>query len=105
MWIFLQKKKAKNYSEETVNQSDKVVLENHNDNSSSLESGYGDSLKEHSTQHVMPQKENEKENYPEITKKTESELLLEEYDSDGSFIGNDSMNETEESAESDDKEE
>ena len=102
---FSPKKKATNNSEETVNQSDKVVLENHNDNSSSLESGYGDSLKEHSTQHVMPQKENEKETYPEITKKTESELLLEEYDSDGSFIGNDSMNETEESAESDDKEE
>ena len=38
-------------------------------------------------------------------KKTESELLLEEYDGDGSFIGIDSMNETEESAESDDKEE
>ena len=82
-------------TEETVKQSN-------NDNISSFESGYGDSLKEDLIQHVMPHYQSEKAKDKEITTKTRSQLLLEEFDSDGNYIGNDS--DTEESAKSADEE-
>ena len=67
-----------------------------------LVNGYGDSLKEDLIQHVMPQNQSEKAKDKEITKKTMIQLLLEQFDSHGSYIGNDS--DTEESAESADEE-
>ena len=41
-------------------------------------------------QHEMPLKETEKEKDLEITTKTRSQFLLDEFDSDGNYIGNDS---------------
>ena len=72
-------------AEETVKQSN-------GDTICSFESGYGDSLKEDASHHVMPTKKDEDK---DITTKTRSQLLLEEFDSDGNYIGSDS--DTEES--------
>jgi hypothetical protein len=68
-------------AEETVKQSN-------DDNMGSFESGYGDSLKEDAIHHVMPLSQTEKDKDKEITAKTMSQLLLEEFDSN--YIGSDS---------------
>ena len=83
--------------------AEETAKQNNDDNICGFESGYGDSLKEHSLQQVMPQNKTEKEKDEEITTKTRSQLLLEQFDEDGNYIGNDS--ETEESEVSDEEEE
>ena len=68
----------------------------------SFESGYGDSLKKQLTQHIVCLNKTEKQEDSETTTKTRSHLFLEEFDSDGNYIGNDS--ETEKSAQSEEEE-
>ena len=72
-----------------------TVKQSNDDNINSFESGYGDSLKEDAIHYVMPLSQTEKDKDKEITTKTRSQLLLEEFDSDGNYIGSDS--DTEES--------
>ena len=70
--------------------------------SSSFESGYGDSVKEQVIEHVKPLKATEIAKDPAEATKTRSELILEEYDDDGNYIG--LMSEPEESADSEESE-
>ena len=88
--------------ENIVKQKNEVSEEENDDNLCSFESGYGDSLKKHLTQHVVCLNKIEKKEDSETTTKTRSQLLLEEFDSDGNYIGGDS--ETEESAQSEEEE-
>ena len=67
-----------------------TVKQSNDDNNGSFESGYGDSLKADVIHHVMPLSQTEKDKDKEIPTKTRSQLLLEEFDSDGNYIGSDS---------------
>ena len=73
----------------------------------SFESGLGDSLKEHMIEHINLTKQRETDNSIAETSKPKYQLLLDEYDDDGNYIGNDPrlMSESEESEESAETEE
>ena len=55
-----------------------------------FESGYGDSIKERLVNHLNLTVENQNE-----AAKQEKKSLLDEYDDDGNYVGNDSDNESE----------
>ena len=80
MWTLLKK------AEETVRQSDEDDI---------CIFCYGESLKKIIILHVMPLSQTKKDEDEEIIITTRSQLLLEEFDSDGNYIGSDS--DTEES--------
>ena len=81
--------------------AEETVKPSNDDNMGNFECSYGDSQKDAAIHHVMPLNQTEKEKDKEITLKTRSQLLLEEYDSDGNYIGSDSY--TEESEDEEDQ--
>ena len=53
----------------------------------SFESGLGDSIREHMINHVNPQRHDESESAADVVK-APYQSLLDEYDEDGNYIGN-----------------
>ena len=72
---------------------DVTTLTNNDDmfecNLCSFESGVGDSIKEHLIEHMNHSKEIDKESNEEIVQ-SEAKNLLDEYNDDGNYIGDDS---------------
>ena len=54
----------------------------------SFESGLGDSIREHMIDHVLPQRHDNRTNLPDEEVRPPYKCLLDEYDDDGNYIGN-----------------